>query len=188
MADARHRLLALTYKRHWGTSGTELLLFLVGLPLINFVICALPNTARGGNPEAQELIVQILLSWMGPLAGIVGCFFIDLPAWIRFVRWSQHSCILKGDEAVLDAILGYLGYASLFIMPMSSIFLYYGLYEVADSDTIHYVTAFMESTCLLQTLILVSGQALLVIKDVGTLQLATEKCYMIRFLSLAYLR
>uniref|UniRef100_A0A7S2VVU3 ABC transporter domain-containing protein n=1 Tax=Triparma pacifica TaxID=91992 RepID=A0A7S2VVU3_9STRA len=188
MAQKRHRLMALTYKRHWGTSSIELILLLGFLPVVNFVICALPNyAATGGSPEAQELIVQVLLSWIGPLVCVLGCFFFDMPSWMRFLRWCQHSCILRGDEAVIDAVFGYLGYASIFIMPTSAAFVYLGFSQIADTAMVTYVVAFMEATCLLQTLVLVSGMALMLMNDIGTLELAVEKLYLVRFLSLMYL-
>jgi len=59
MAPLMHRLNAMFLKRHWGTNWVELVMAWFVLPVTMFGICALPNWWVGGQPEAQELIVQV---------------------------------------------------------------------------------------------------------------------------------
>ncbi|GMH68075.1 hypothetical protein TrST_g11425 [Triparma strigata] len=186
MAPLRHRVFALLLKRHWGTHKKELVMKLIMLPVLPWTICALPNFVKGGRPEPQELIVQVLLSWMGPIACIIGSFYMDLPNWIRFLRWQQHSCVLHGNEAMIDGLLGYLGQSTLFVVPVTVLCLNTGFWQIMDWWKTIEVVAFMVATNFFTTLTIVVGMGM-GSSDLGTFKDEIDKLHVVRFFSLMYL-
>jgi ABC-type multidrug transport system ATPase subunit len=187
IAPRFHRINALFLKRYWGVTVGEHLGELVFIPFVLWCICALPNWWRGGQPEAQELIVQVLLSWMGPMTMVIGTFYADLPSWMRFLRWQQHSCVLSGSEAFSDVLVGFVGFGCLFQFIVTTLLLTSGLRQIYDFQMLFRVCAFMNGTCMFTVLTIVVGFSAVVRSDIGTANEAEVKCQFARFFSLLYL-
>ena len=155
IAPIKHRVFSLLLKRRWATSLFMDFLYLGILPFVLWLFSAAPNWVQGGHPETQELIVQVLLSWMGPMSVIIGCFYLDLPNWIRFLRWQQHSCVLHGSEAMIDSIVGLLGQSTMFVVPFTCLCLSTGLWEYVNFSIGLEVSSFMIATNIFSTFLLI---------------------------------
>jgi len=117
---------------------------------------------------------------------VVGTFFNEMPMWMRFLRWQQHSCVLGGGEALGDALIGLLGYAAIFQFICTPILLMTGLSQIADNSMLYRVLAFMMSTAFVTVLSIGAMLSWAIRRDVTLIE-GYEMQQLTRFFSMLYL-
>ena len=63
---------------------------------------------------------QVLIVWMAPQTALLGFLGEDIVPLQRTFRWQQHSRVLTGTEAAVEAILWNCGLCTLVVCPVTA--------------------------------------------------------------------
>ena len=117
IASIRLRLGALMFRRQWKQEKMALVQLFIVCPLSIVFAGALPNWISGGDPELQEIVAQILLSFLQPVVILLGVCLYDMVLFSRSFKWLHRSMHVNGFEATVEAIISSMATVCLFLIP-----------------------------------------------------------------------